>query len=250
MKLFFVDKKSVFGLGFLIVALIICGFCNLMSVATGTDSKEVPIYCVKTDEKKVAITFDSAWGNEDLSQILEALGKYECKATFFVVGDFLNKYAEDVKNMHKNGHEIANHSDTHAHMNSLSREEMIAEMDGCDNKIKNLTGQKEVLFRAPYGEYNNLLVQTCKDTGRFCIQWDCDSLDWKGLTADEIKNRVVKRVKNGSIVLFHNGAEHTAEALPLLLSELKNQGYEFATVSELIYKDNYYIDNAGMQIAK
>ena len=174
MKLFFVDKKFVFGLGFLIVALIICGFCSLMSVTTGTDSKNVPIYCVKTDEKKVAITFDSAWGNEDLPQIMEALGKYECKATFFVVGDFLNKYAEDVKNMHKNGHEIANHSDTHAHMNSLSREEMIAEMDGCDNKIKNLTGQKEVLFRAPYGEYNNLLVQTCKDTGRFCIQWDCD----------------------------------------------------------------------------
>ena len=75
-------------------------------------------------------------------------------------------------------------------------------------------------------------------------------MDWKGLTAGEIKERIVKRVKNGSIVLLHNGAEHTAEALPLLLCELKNQGYEFVTVSELIYKDNYYIDNAGMQIAK
>ncbi|MBQ7953634.1 MAG: deacetylase, partial [Clostridia bacterium] len=119
-----------------------------------------------------------------------------------------------------------------------------------DKKIKDITGQKEVLFRAPYGEYNDLLVKTCEDTGRFCIQWDVDSLDWKGITADMIVKRVTEKIKNGSIVLLHNGAENTAEALPQLLCELKNAGYEFVTVSDLIYKDNYYIDHTGMQIPK
>ena len=123
-------------------------------------------------------------------------------------------------------------------------------MDNCDKKIKDITGQEEVLFRAPYGEYNNLLVQTCKDTGRFCIQWDVDSLDWKGLTSDMIVERVCRKVKNGSVILLHNGAENTAKALPELLCNLKNEGYEFVTVSDLIYKDNYIIDQTGMQIPR
>lgn len=174
MKFWFVDKKLVLSLGFFAIALIICGFYSLFSVTTGTENRNVPIYCVQTEKKAAAITFDSAWDDTDLDEILETLKKYDCRATFFVVGDFLNKYTAEVENMHNAGHEIANHSDTHPHMNSLGREKMIAEMDACDEKIKKITGQSEVLFRAPYGEYNNLLVQTCKDTGRFCIQWDCE----------------------------------------------------------------------------
>ena len=250
MKLWFIEKKTAICLLIPMIMLAVGFIAKFTSVQTAANAENIPIYNVKTDKKQVAVTFDSAWDDSDLDSILETLNKYECKATFFVVGDFVNKYTDKVKIMHNNGHEIANHSDTHPHMNSLSREKMIAEMDGCDQKIKQITGQKEVLFRAPYGEYNNLLVQTCKDTGRFCIQWDCDSLDWKGLTADEITKRVVEKTKNGSIILLHNGAEHTAEALPLLLCELKNQGYEFVTVSQLIYKDNYYIDHTGMQIPK
>lgn len=250
MNLIFIRKRLVFAFFLLAVTALVCCFGGSASISTVANGKNVPIYCVKTDKKQVAITFDSAWGNEDLAQILETLDTYQCKATFFVVGDFVNKYAKDVENMHKMGHEIGNHSDSHAHMNNLSREKMIEEMNLCDEKIKKITGQSDVLFRAPYGEYNNLLVQTCTDTGRFCIQWDCDSLDWKGLTPDEITRRVTERVKNGSIILLHNGAKHTAKALPLLLCELKNQGYEFVTVSNLIFKENYTIDNTGMQIPK
>ena len=219
-------------------------------VKTMTAKENIPIYCVQTEEKKIAVTFDSAWVDNDLTEVLQALEDYGCSATFFVVGDFIEKYPDRIKEMHKKGHEIANHSDTHPHTNSLSRDEMIAEMDNCDKKIKDITGQEEVLFRAPYGEYNNLLVQTCKDTGRFCIQWSVDSLDWKGLTADMIVKRVCEKTKNGSIILLHNGAENTAKALPELLCNLKNAGYEFVTVSDLIYKDNYIIDHTGMQIPK
>lgn len=245
-----INKKMIVFFGILIFLCLVI-YANGENVEKTTVEKEnIPIYCVQTDKKKIAVTFDSAWDDADLTEILEILGNYECKATFFVVGDFLEKYPERIKEMHEKGHEIANHSDTHPHPNSLSRGEMIAEMENCDKKIKNITGQKEVLFRAPYGEYNNLLVQTCKDTGRYCIQWDVDSLDWKGLTPDMIVKRVTERVKNGSIILLHNGAENTAKALPELLCQLKNQGYEFVTVSDLIYKDNYYIDHTGMQIPK
>ncbi len=250
MHFFVIKRKIIYFLGILVFVALSVFVNGAHSVNTISEKGNIPIYCVKTDEKEIAITFDSAWDDADLTEVLQALDDYECKATFFVVGDFLEKYPERVKEMYEKGHEIANHSDTHPHPNSLSRDEMINEMDNCDKKIKDITGQKEVLFRAPYGEYNNLLVKTCEDTGRFCIQWDVDSLDWKGITADMIVKRVTEKIKNGSIVLLHNGAENTAEALPQLLCELKNVGYEFVTVSDLIYKDNYYIDHTGMQIPK
>lgn len=245
-----VNKRTIFFLGFLVFMVLSFALTGVDAVKSPGEYENLPIYCVKTEEKKIAITFDSAWDDNDLSEVLSALENYGCKATFFVVGDFLDKYPERVKEMYEKGHEIANHSDTHPHTNSLSKEQMVKEMDDCDKKIKDLTGQKEVLFRAPYGEYNDLLVKTCRDTGRFCIQWDVDSLDWKGLTAEMITERVVEKVKNGSVILLHNGAKNTAKALPQLLCDLKNQGYEFVTVSDLIYKDNYYIDHTGMQIAK
>lgn len=250
MHFFVLNKKILLTMGILILVILIFAVNSFDSINTASEKDNIPIYCVQTDEKKIAITFDSAWDDEDLSDVLKALKDYNCRATFFVVGDFIEKYSARVEEMFKAGHEIANHSDTHPHPNSLSREEMIKEMEDCDKKIKNITGQQQVLFRAPYGEYNNLLVQTCKDTGRFCIQWDCDSLDWKGLTEDDIVKRVTKNVKNGSIILLHNGATNTAKALPGLLCELKNMGYQFVTVSDLIYKDNYYIDHTGMQIPR
>lgn len=250
MGFFIVNKKIIYTLGLLFLLLLIFTANMFDVVKTSSSRDNVPIYCVQTEARKIAITFDSAWDDNDLTEVLKALEDYDCSATFFVVGDFLEKYPERVKEMYEKGHEIANHSDTHPHTNSLTREQMIEEMEGCDEKIKSITGQKDVLFRAPYGEYNNLLVQTCKDTNRFCIQWDVDSLDWKGLTAEQIVKRVTENVKNGSIVLLHNGAKNTAKALPELLCGLKNMGYEFVTVSELIYKDNYYIDHTGMQIPK
>lgn len=245
-----IKKRVIYFFGILILTILVIAVNGADVRETVSQKENIPIYCVSTDEKKIAITFDSAWDDADLTEVLKALEDYDCRATFFVVGDFLEKYPERVKEMYEKGHEIANHSDTHPHPNSLSRKEMIKEMEDCDKKIKNITGQEDVLFRAPYGEYNNLLVQTCKDTGRFCIQWSVDSLDWKGLTADMIVERVVGKVENGSIVLLHNGADNTAKALPELLCQLKNQGYEFVTVSELIYKDNYYIDHTGMQVPK
>lgn len=248
MKIFIVDKKAFITVCVSLAAVILLlPFCNGNILSVLNTNRELPIYSVEKKEKEIAITFDSAWGNEDLAEIIDVLELYECKATFFVVGDFLDKYPDDVKKLSEKGHQIANHSDNHAHYNKLSRDEMINDMNACDEKIKKITGVQNNIFRAPYGEYNNLLVRTCSETNRYCIQWDVDSLDWKGLTEAQMEERIFKKLKNGSIVLFHNGAPNTAKSLPNILNRMKNEGYTFKTVGELIYKDNYYIDNEGTQ---
>lgn len=250
MKLFFINKKAVCAFFAFAAALSISlAFCA-GSAKTSKSGRKVPIYRVKTEKKAVAVTFDSAWDDSDLDEILPALKQYECRATFFTVGTFVDKYPERIKEMHENGNEIANHTDTHPHPNKLTEKELLDEIENCDKKIKAITGQKEVLFRAPYGEYNDTLVNVCENSGRFCIQWDVDSLDWKGLTPNEMENRILSKVQNGSIILLHNGAKHTAKALPSILCELKNRGFEFVTVSELIYKQNFQIDPSGTQIPK
>lgn len=247
MKFMIIERKSLKCLFYALLAAVIAPAASKIAVYAALASRPLPIYCVEKAEKEIAVTFDSAWGNEDLPEILDALDKYGCKATFFVVGDFIDKYPDSVAEMHSRGHEIANHSDNHAHYSKLSREEMIEDMDKCDAKIKKITGSDNKIFRPPYGEYTDLSVKTCEETGRYSIQWDCDSLDWKGLMPNEMEQRIMKRVKNGSIILLHNGAKHTAKALPQILNALKNEGYKFKTVSELIYKDNYKIDHTGMQ---
>ncbi len=247
MRLFIIDKKSLVCMLYALGIALLVPLGTKMAIPASVTQRILPIYCVETEEKVISVTFDSAWGNEDLKDILDTLDNYNCKATFFVVGDFIDRYPESVKEMYDRGHEVANHSDSHKHYSKLSREEIIADMDACDKKIKNITGKDNKIFRPPYGEYTNTSVLACNETGRFSIQWDVDSLDWKGLTSDEMEHRILKKVKSGSIILLHNGAKHTSKALPQILNSLINEGYKFKTISELIYKDDYIIDHTGMQ---
>ena len=188
------------------------------------------------------------WGDEDTAEIIRILGEYNVKATFFVVGDWVKKYPHQVKALSEAGHEIMNHSDNHPYMTRLSRESMLSQLSACSDKIEAITGVRPMLFRAPYGDYSNTVIEAAEMEDMLTIQWDVDSLDWKNLTAKQIYDRVVPRVKSGSIVLFHNGGLHTAESLPVIISELQNQGYEFLKISELVYYDNYTVDHTGMQI--
>ena len=132
-------------------------------------------------------------------------------------------------------------------MPELSKDKMRDELTACNNKIEAITGVKPILFRAPYGDYNNEVIQTFRECGSYTIQWDVDSLDWKDLSADEITKRVTSKIKPGSIVLFHNAAKHTPEALPGILEKLKSDGYNIIPISQLIYADNYTIDTEGRQ---
>jgi len=220
------------------------------TVGVMAPKRDLPIYCVEKpeNEKIVALSFDAAWGNEDTGQLIEILGKYNVKTTFFVVGSWVDKYPESVKQLSDAGHEIMNHSNSHPHMTELSVEKMKEEVQKCDEKIKSITGVKPTLFRAPYGDYSDAVVRTMRETGHFTIQWDVDSLDWKNLTADEICKRVTTKVKPGSIVLFHNAALNTPEALPTIIESLQKDGYKIVPVSEIILKESFTVDSTGKQI--
>lgn len=179
--------------------------------------------------------------------MIDIFEQYDIKVTFFVVGQWVDKYPESVKALADAGHDIMNHSDTHPHMTQLSREQMMKEVKNCDDKIEAITGKRPDLFRPPYGDYNNATIETLREMGHYTIQWDVDSLDWKNLTSAQIQERVLKRVKNGSIVLFHNAAPNTPAALPGIIEGLKEKGYRFVKIADLIYRENYTIDHTGRQ---
>ncbi len=115
-----------------------------------------------------------AWGNEDTQQLIDILEKYKVKATFFVVGEWVDKFPESVKALSDAGHEVMNHSDSHPHMTQISKDKMKEEVEKCNEKIQKITGKTPTLFRAPYGDYNNDVVQTVRDCGCYTIQWDVE----------------------------------------------------------------------------
>ena len=158
------------------------------------------------------------------------------------------KYPDYVKKIDGAGHEIGTHSSTHSYMSKQNSEEIKLELSSSSEAIKSVTGKDVNLFRPPYGDYDDELIKTASEQGYYSIQWDCDSLDWKDLSASDIAMRVINSVKNGSIILMHNNGLHTAEAVPIILETLKNRGYTFVPIGELIYKDNYTIDGTGRQI--
>ena len=250
MKLFILKKKTVAVISVLAVVLIIAlVFFGFTATTASAKQRRTPIYCVKTEEKKVAISFDACWGADKTLEILSMLDHYGVVANYFCVSSWAEKYSDKLKTLSDSGRvEIGTHSKTHSHMSKLSKKQIEEELTTSSNIIKNITGKEVTLFRPPYGEYNNTLVETSFALGLYPIQWDVDSLDWKDLSANAIATRILTKTKNGSIILMHNDGKHTVEALPLIITGLKNKGYSFVFISDLIYKDNYTIDNTGRQI--
>lgn len=252
MRYITLKKSTLIKTGSAVLALavvLIAAISAPKADTASTQKKKLPIYCTQQQEKIASVSFDAAWGNEDTQQLIDILGKYNVKATFFVVGEWVDKYPESVKALADAGHEIMNHSDTHPHMPQLSRNDMIKQLNSCNEKIEKITGKRPILFRAPYGDYDNTMLETVQSIGMYTIQWDVDSLDWKDYSAADIKQRVLTRVKPGSIVLFHNAAKNTPEALPAILESLISDGYKLIPISEQIYKNNYTINHEGRQIA-
>lgn len=252
MKILLMRRRSWGVLGCVLAAAVMLAAVQApAAVGAYAAQRQLPIYCVETDYKTVSLTFDAAWGNEDTQQLIDILGKYGVTATFFVVGDWVEKYPESVQALAQAGHEIMNHSSDHAHFNSLTADEIIADIGACNDKIEALTGVRPTLFRPPYGEYDDHVIAAVRSMGMEPIQWDVDSLDWKDLSAGEITSRVVSKVQPGSIVLFHNAALHTPEALPAIIESLLQDGYTFVPVSELILSGtcgvDYEMDHTGRQ---
>jgi len=232
----------------LAVSIFFTGNIDTMQISAGA-GKLVPIYNVDTNKQRISLTINCAWNADDIDKILEILDRRNVKVTFFMVGDWVDKYKDEVKKIEAAGHEIANHSDTHAHVNNLSYEQNVQEIQKCTEKIKSITGKEAKLYRCPYGEYNDTVIKAATDNGYKVIQWSIDTLDYEGLDEAQMIERINKNLKNGSIILMHNGTENTANSLEGIIKNIQSKGYNIVKVSELVYSDNYQIDANGMQKA-
>ncbi len=252
MNIFFTSRRKAA----LIVALVLC--CSFFMGLAARDVKDrivsvvtkrlVPIYQVDTTEKKIAITIDGVWGADQTSHILDIFDKYKVKITFFFGGFWLEKYPEMAKEIVSRGHEIGNHTYTHPHCNSLTSGQLQDELTKTSKLIQQLTGQWPRFFRPPFGEYNNQVIQVCEQENYQVIQWSIDSLDWREPGVHFIVKRVMDNASPGDIILMHNAAPHTPDALELIIPRLIEQGYKIVPLSELVYKDNYYIEShSGIQ---
>jgi len=246
--------KTIFTFSFLAVSAIlmavVVSITNAGSVYFGYASRLVPIYSVDTKEKKVALTFDAAWGSDKTEKIVNILKENGVGGTFFLVGFWIEENKDKVKIIDEAGIDIGTHSNTHPKMSTLSNEKIREELSYSMKLLKDITGKDVSFFRPPFGDYNDNLINIATELGLKTIQWDTDTLDWKGLSANEILTRVKTSVKNGSIILCHNNSDHIVEALPLIISYLKEQGYQMVKISELVYSSDYIIDNNGLQKQK
>ena len=214
---------------------------------TASTRKQLPIYSVNTNEPNVALTINCAWNADDIDLILQTLEKHQIKVTFFMVGDWIEKNEDAAKKIYNAGHELANHSYNPPHVNNLSYDQNVEQIKKCSELIQKITGNPSTLYRGPYGEYNDTVLQAAKDNKHITIQWSIDSLDYNSLTGEQMWERIEPKLENGSIILMHNGTENTATSLDVLITKIKEKGYNIVKVSDLIYKENYTIDNAGVQ---
>ena len=247
-RVFLLRRRVVAALGVLLLAGAIFYVVSYPpSVTASSTQRQLPIYCVEREQKMCSVSFDAAWGNEDTQILIDILARYNVKATFFCVGDWAEKYPESVKALHDAGHEVMSHSNHHDHYNSLTAEEIVADVTASNRRIAASTGVTPTLIRCPYGEYDDHVISAIRSMGMEPIQWNVDSLDWKDYDAGTICKRVRDKLCPGSIVLFHNAALHTPEALPSVLEYMIQEGYAVVPIGQLIYTENYTIDHTGRQ---
>ena len=249
MKVVFI-KKAVLVLAIFVIAFLSAYGLNGagLEVSATFQNRKIPIYSVDTSENKIAISFDAAWGADKTREIMSICDSYGVKATFFLVGFWVEEYPDMVKEIYNNGFEIGLHSNTHPDMTKLSKKEIREELETNISLIEELTGFRPKLFRPPYGYYNNDLIDVCESMGISCIEWSVDSLDWKGLSAGEISGRVTTQSKNGSIVLFHNNSDNILDGLKMVLEYFRLNETQVVPIGDLIYYEDFTINHEGTQI--
>ena len=210
MRMITLTKKKVkrlTAIGLLAAATAAAGVgAILTSVGTQATERQLPVYCVERGDNKISLTFDVAWENSNTQELIDILDEYDARATFFVTGDWCDRYPDDVKMFADAGHEIQNHSDVHPHVKGMNVNDLITDTKSASQKIKNITGTEPTLYRAPYGEYDDTVITTIEGMGLTVIQWDVEALDIDG-------NPLPKPVQATGAVFFTN----TAGALKILI---------------------------------
>lgn len=245
-------QTALFLLGVLAFARA-CIFLAPPSVTTlasaSVNGTFMPICRVETDQKKVALTFNCTYSAQDMQQLLEILKEKNVHATFFVSDAWAKNYPELLCTIHNAGHDIGGLWTTQA---SLSIREQTLTLENLTQRIDRLTDSETTLFRFEDGNYDNSAIRLIQESGGYPVQWNINSMDWKDYGAQDILHRILnsRQLQNGSILLFHAGNAYTAQALPDLIDNLEDQGYQPVPVSELIWKHSYYMDADGVQIPK
>ncbi|MCD9022095.1 polysaccharide deacetylase family protein [Cohnella silvisoli] len=192
------------------------------------------------NKKLVALTFDDGPDGKYTQQILEILEEYNVKATFFVVGLQVEKYPEIAKKIVEEGHSIGNHSWSHRDLSKLSSKALDNELNKTQQVILNATGVTSLLMRAPYGAISNALLNSVHQENMKHVFWTVDTRDWAGSSVAEMHKNVLAHTHKGGIILMHSfggrkhAIDHTVKLLPIIIKDLRERGYEFATVEQLI----------------
>lgn len=191
------------------------------------------------NRREVALTFDDGPETNYTPRILSILSRHRVRAAFFCLGQHVAAYPNVLRQIVNQGHIVGNHSWSHADLSKVTVEEVRSEIRQTNQAIRNLTGLTPLYLRPPFGAISDQEVQTVREFGMKIILWDTDSLDWSGITRDEIVQNVVSQVKPGSIILMHNfmgakGLENTIQALPVIITRLRNMGYRFVSLEELL----------------
>lgn len=237
------------GLGLCLAAVCTAYTAGLNQPATTVvaQKRELPVYSVERDDKVVSISFDASWGADKTITILDILDQYGVKTTFFLVGGWVDKYPDMVKEIFARGHEIGNHSNTHPQMSKLGEEGIREELRMMSDKVEKLTGVRPTLFRPPYGDYNDRVIQVARAEGYEAVQWSIDSLDWKDRGTQDIIKRCTYKVENGDIVLFHNDSNDIVNALPTVIQHYQGLGFTIIPVGQIVLDGDYTIDVQGKQ---
>ena len=241
------SKHALWGaLSLAAIAVVVACAC---AIPASAQTKKLPVYCVQ-DDKKIAITFDAAWGADKTQAIVDELCRQDVKATFFLTGFWIDAYPQQTLYAFQHGMQLGNHSARHHNMGNMTKQQCYDEIASVNEQIYQLTGAYPTVFRAPFGDYGDNLLDLLEDLDMRCIQWDVDSLDWKGLSAEQLVKRVTDKCQGGSIILCHNNSDHILEALPTIITQLKAKGYRFVTVGQLLQGKKGTIDHTGRLAAE
>lgn len=221
-----------------------------ITASSTVDGRRLPVSGVQTAEKKIALTFDTAWAGGQLSVILKILEAYGARATFFVTGEWAQQHAEDVKAIAAAGCEIGTYGQRYEDMSGMAKLEIQTSLQQAYDTVQRLTGREIKVFRAPYDAYSDLLIDTVKMSGCMPVRWDVDSEDWKDYGVESIIANVTEQPQlcNGSVVRLRSDAAYLPQALETVVMQLQEQGYELAAAGELVLWSGYALDASGRQI--
>jgi peptidoglycan/xylan/chitin deacetylase (PgdA/CDA1 family) len=255
MKLIVLNKRQLMYCFLLL--LMLAAFLSIqydyasVLVSQAEAKKNMPVCSVQCSEPQVALTFDVARGKtEAVNMLLQILEQNQAKATFFVTGDWAKKHPEVVARMSGDGHDVMNYGNTHEKMTGLSLQEVQLNMQSAAAVIQEYTGKYPALFRAPYGVYNDTILQAARQMGIVGIQWDIDTLDYKNLSAARMVKRVEKDVSSGSIIALSSVGKNTPEALPQIIQAVRDKGLKIAKLSDMVYTNDFWISAHGRQYPK